>query len=90
MLNGKGDTALSEFDVPAIYRLVTLGLVRAAFTEGNRLEAAELTTMGKQYLYDNPWLRNPINWKWIVTTCIAAIAAGAAVAVLFIACTFIS
>lgn len=89
-LNGKGDTALSEFDVPAIDRLVTLGLVRAAYTEGHRLEAATLTTMWKQYLYDNPRLRSPIDWRWVVTTFIAAIAAGAAVAALFIACTIIS
>ena len=83
-LNSKGFSALSEFDVPAIDRLVTIGLVRAAFIEGHRLEAAELTTMGKQYLYDNPHLWNPIDWKWIVTTVLAAIAAAAA---LFAACS---
>ena len=86
-LNGKGDKALCEFDVPAIDRLVTLGLVSAAFTEGHRLEAAQLTTMGKQYLYDNPHLRNPIDWKWVATTGIAVIAAAAAVAALFVACS---
>jgi len=86
-LNEKGHDALCEFDIPAINRLMTLGLVRAAFIEGHRLEAAELTTMGKQYLYDNPYLRNPIDWKWIVTTALAAIAAAAAVAALFVACT---
>lgn len=86
-LSSNNANALCEFDIPAINRLMTLGLVRAAFIEGHRLEAAELTTMGKQYLYDNPHLRNPIDWKFIVTTTLAAIAAAAAVAALFVACS---
>lgn len=87
-LSSKGVEGLSDFDVPAVDRLVGLGLVRAAFVEGHRLEAADLTTMGKEYIYGNPRLQNPINWAK-VSAIAAIVSAVAAVIALLIACSLI-
>ena len=54
--------ALSEFDTAAIRSLASHGLVQGAFVEGGGVEDAKLTTMGKEYMRDNPRLRNPVNW----------------------------
>ena len=54
--------ALSEFDAIAIRNLDNLGLVQGAYVEGGGVEGGRLTTMGKEYLRDNPRLRNPVNW----------------------------
>jgi len=51
--------------------------------KGGRLEDARLTAYGREYLALNPLLRNPIDWKWIITTAIALAAALAA----FLACS---
>lgn len=85
-LGCKSVEGLSDFDVPAVDRLVSLGFVRAAFVEGHRLEAADLTTMGKEYIYDNPRLQNPVNWA--KASAIAAIVS--AVAALLIACSLMA
>lgn len=87
-LSTRGYDGLCEFDVPAIDRLVSIGLVHAAFMEGHRLEAAALTTMGKQYLYDNPRLHNPVDWVKIGAVA-ALVAAAASVCALLIACRLI-
>ena len=73
-LSRQGFDALSEFDATAVRSLEHHGLVRGAYIEGGGVEDARLTTMGKEYLADNPKLRNPVDWKWVVTTTIAAIA----------------
>lgn len=74
--------ALSEFDAPSVARLNDLGLVMRSGIEDGGFEDARLTTMGKEYLNDNPHLRNPVDWKLVFT----AIAAVAAVLALFISC----
>ena len=63
------------------------GLVQGTYIEGGGVEDARLTNYGKEYLAGNPKLRNPIDWKWIVTTILLAITAIAAVATLFVACS---
>lgn len=78
---------LTEMDHPALHELHERGLARVVYIEGGVPEAARLTTFGKNYLAENPKLRNPIDWKWVATTFIAAIAALAAVAALFVACS---
>ena len=78
---------LPEMDYPALHELHERGLTRVAYIEGGVPEAARLTTFGKNYLAENPKLHNPIDWKWVVTTFIATIAAAAAVAALFVACS---
>lgn len=83
-LSKQGFDALSEFDNPALGNLERLGLVKTARIEGGGVEGARLTTMGKEYLMDNPHLYNPVDWKWVITTVIAAIAAAAT---LFVACS---
>lgn len=54
--------------------------------EGGNVEIARLTDAGKLYLSQNPDLRNPVDWKWIITTTITAIAAIASTIALFVAC----
>ena len=78
---------LTEMDYPALHELYDSGFARVAYIEGGIPETAQLTTFAKNYLAENPKLRNPIDWKWIVTTALAAVAAAAAVAALFVACT---
>ena len=78
---------LTEMDYPALNELRESGLARVAYIEDGIPEAAQLTTYGKNYLAENPKLRNPVDWKWVGTTFIAAIAALAAVAALFLACS---
>lgn len=78
---------LTEMDYPALHELYDSGFARVAYIEGGVPEAAQLTTFAKNYLAENPKLHNPIDWKWVITTTLAAIAAGAAVAALFVACS---
>lgn len=61
-LSKQGFGALSEFDFPSVGNLERMGLARVARIEGGGLEGAALTTMGKEYLADNPQLHNPIDW----------------------------
>ena len=55
--------------------------------ENGNVEAAQLTEKGKLYLSLNPSLHNPIDWKWLITTIIACIAAISALIALLIACS---
>ena len=78
---------MSEFDSAAVRSLDNKGLVRGVYTEGGGMEAASLTNYCKAYLADNPKLRNPIDWKWIVTIILLALTAIATVATFFVACS---
>lgn len=89
-LSRQSFAALSEFDAAAIRSLDSQGLVQGAFIEGGGVEDAKLTNYGKEYLADNPKLWNPIDWKWIVTATIGAIAATTGTIALFIACSLMS
>lgn len=61
------------------------GLVKAAYGEGGGVVDSELTDEGRQYLAENPRLRNPIDWgKMGVYIAIASLIVG--IAALFIAC----
>ncbi len=63
------------------------GLIKGAYVEGGGVEAARLTSYGRTFLAENPKLRNPLDWKWIITTAIAV--AGLITAIVFgcIACS---
>ena len=61
-LSQQGFDALSEFDAAAIRSLDNQGLVRGAYVEGGGVEDAVLTGYGKEYIADNPSLKNPIGW----------------------------
>ncbi len=61
-------------------------LAKGAFVEGGLLEDARITEEGKAYIRNNPKLRNPTDWKFIITTGIALMAAVAAMLALFVAC----
>lgn len=53
----------------------------------NSIPKWEFTLKGKAYLESNPRLRNPIDWKWIISIILSAIVAIATTLALFVACT---
>ena len=53
---------LSTLDYPALRVLHDAGFVHVALIEGGVPEAARLTDFGKEYIADNPRLRNPTDW----------------------------
>ena len=87
-LSKQGFDALSEFDFPSIGNLERMGLARAARIEGGGLEGAALTTMGKEYLADNPRLRNPIDWGKVGAIA-GIVAAAASLFALMLACSLV-
>lgn len=56
------------------------------WSEEEGLVEAFLTPGGEGYIEDNPTLYNPIDWKWVITTVVASVAAIASIAALFVAC----
>lgn len=70
--------------------LQSMGLAVCHEEEGGNVEIVRLTDYGKLYLESNPRLRNPIDWKWVITTTITAIAAIASSIALFVACKVIN
>lgn len=56
------------------------------WSEEEGLVEAHLTSGGEGYIEDNPTLCNPIDWKWVITTIVASVAAIASIAALFVAC----
>lgn len=62
------------------------GLAKGAYIEGGDCEAARLTPDGRCYLAENPKLRNPIDWKWIIATIIAIVGVITTIIIGFVAC----
>lgn len=62
------------------------GLAKCAWASGHELADAHITTEGEIYLAINPTLRNPIEWKWIITTIITFGAFIVSVVALLTAC----
>lgn len=60
-------------------------LVHSANKECGNVADAMLTQVGRQYLAENPNLRNPINWGRLATL-IAAVSVGVSVVAMLIAC----
>lgn len=52
----------------------------------DEIEAAKITVKGAAYLEQNPGLKNPTDWKWIIQTVLIAATAVATMLALFIAC----
>ena len=69
-----------------IAELERKGLAKGAWASGHKLVSARISSFGMEYISINPRLRNPIDWKWIITTAIALEAAIAATAALFVSC----
>lgn len=67
--------------------LQSMGLAVCHEEEGGNVEIVRLTDYGKLYLESNPYLRNPVDWKWIISTVITAIAS---VIMLFVACKLLN
>lgn len=60
-------------------------LVCCAWAEGHYLEDVRMSDRGKAYMALNPSLRNPVDWKWIITTVFAIVGMIAGILALFIA-----
>lgn len=54
--------------------------------ECGNVEIARLTDAGKLYISQNPDLRNPVDWKWVITTIIATITAIGTILMVIIGC----
>lgn len=61
--------------------------VRVAWIEGGDYEAVCLTRDGKDYLIENPKLRNPVNWHWIIGVAIGIASLAVSILILCIACS---
>lgn len=55
-------------------------------TNYNEVLAAELTVKGSAYKEQNPKLKNPVDWKGIITLIMTSITAIATTLALFVAC----
>lgn len=55
------------------------GLAKGAWAYGHELVGARITSFGEEYLSINPMLRNPVDWKWVIATSIALVAAVASI-----------
>lgn len=63
-----------------------IGLVRAMYAEGGEVVDAKPTPEARQYLAENPGLRNPVDWRWVVTSAIGILGLAASVIALLVAC----
>ena len=59
----------------ALRSLDDMGLTKTAWIEGGDFEVVRLTISGRDYMIENPKLRNPVNRQWVITTAIATVAA---------------
>lgn len=82
----KSDYPEYEFS-RTVHSLQKKRLVKGAYTEGGGVEAVRITNEGKSYLRNNPKLRNPIDWKWVIATSVAVASAVFAAAALFVTCS---
>lgn len=69
----------------AVRSLAGKGLVRGSYEEGGNVADTVMTQVGRQYLAENPNLRNPINWGMLATL-IAAVSAIVSIVALLVAC----
>ena len=70
----------------AVHSLHIKGLVYGAFEESGGVVDSHMTPYGRQYMAENPSLRNPIDWKWAITTAIASVGVAVGIVALFVAC----
>jgi len=85
-IGGCPDTYPFDVFASCVETLETNGLAKGAWVEWHTLESARILPKGETYLSLNPTLRNPIDWKWVLTTGISVIGTIVAIIALFIAC----
>lgn len=85
-IGGCPDTYPYDVFASCIESLEMKGLVKGAWREGHTLESARILPKGETYLSLNPSLRNPIDWKWVLTTGVSVIGTIVAIIALFVAC----
>lgn len=71
----------------ALRSLEKQNLVRVAWIEGGDYEAVCLTRDGKDYMIENPKLKNPVNWSWVIGTAIGVATLAVSILALCIACS---
>lgn len=76
--------------VSCVRSLEHKGLAKGAWQEGGEMEDARITPFGREYLAENPSLRNPVDWRWVITTAIATVAALASIVALFVSCSLLN
>lgn len=88
LLNGCAcpDTYPRHVFVSCVDKLEMKGLVKGAWSEGHNLEDVRITPQGRAYVSQNPNLLNPVDWKWVIATSIAAIGLIVSVIALLVAC----
>ncbi len=90
MVAGGQGTCPSEYQShtfnAAVRSLDKMGFVRGAYEEGGNVTDAMMTQNGRLYMAENPNLLNPVDWKWVIATTIAAIGLIVSVIALLVAC----
>lgn len=61
-------------------------LVEGSFDEKGGVIVSRLTQQGRQYIAENPRLRNPVDWG-VIATLIATVSAIASIVALLVACS---
>lgn len=69
----------------AVASLERKGLLRGAYKEGGDVVDSRISSLGRQYLSENPNLRNPLDWGKVGTAA-AIVSAVIGLVALFIAC----
>lgn len=70
----------------ALHSLEQMSFVWVAWIEGGEYIDVILTRNGKDYLIENPKLRNPIDWRWVISIAIAVATLGVSIIALLTAC----
>lgn len=63
-----------------------IGFVHAMYAEGGEVVEVKPTPEARQYLAENPGLRNPVDWRWVVTSAISLLSAAIGVIAMLVAC----
>lgn len=63
-----------------------IGLVRAMYAEGGEVVEVKPTPEARQYLAMNPRLRNPVDWRWVVSSAIGILGLAVSIIAMLVAC----
>ena len=89
-LGGCPETYPYDVFAACVRSLQRKGFVRGFWSEEKGLVTVVVTDEGMLYMAENPTLRNPVDWKWIITTAIALASVIIAAIALFVACSLIN
>ena len=79
---------LSDHDYSSYIRsLERKGLVLGKYSVKSIVVDVRISDFGNDYIFYNPKLRNPIDWKWIITTILTAATLVVSARMIIIACS---